>query len=216
MQNNSSIQDSVFVTLSNNSKTVIISVKQSLREDINRAYNIRNSVNAGFKSSFFTEGLDKGDYEFGVAIKAASGEWFYHKFGKLSDFDRDGGKPKKLESLPKPDNKQIGWIESADIQRGKVIINGWAAFNDTDSYSVKNEIVFAGVKQVYTIEAKIVMRPDVTDFHKSKYNYDASGFNVILDQKKLPPGDYTIGIITEDLKNGRKAYKSFDRKITVK
>lgn len=216
LQQNNSPQDSIFVTLSNDKEMHIIKTKQNLREDVSNAYHNKNYVNTGFSASFFTETIQNSkDYTLGVAIKNQSGEWFHYSLGKLKDIDGEG-EPKKLDALPKTNDKeQIGWIDQAEIKRGKIIISGWAAFKNAHSDNVKIEVVFVGDKQSYYVETKGVMRPDISQGLNSKYRHDNAGFSVILKQKVFPVGEYTIGIIVKDIVTGKELFKQYDKKITV-
>lgn len=209
------LKDSVFITVSNNSNMFIIRTERSVKEGtVNTSTDMDH--NTGFSTSFFTESISniKG-YDLGIAIKSSSGELIHYKISKIGEMDQEG-EPKKLFALPKTDEQNlIGSVDMADVKHGMIMVNGWAALKNQHSDNVKLEVAFISEGHVFYVTPKNVLRPDVTQAFKTKYSYDASGFNVIFKTQKLPKGNYTLGIIAKDITTGEKVFRLFDKKINV-
>jgi lipopolysaccharide export system protein LptA len=106
----------------------------------------------------------------------------------------------KIGSLPK-DQNTMGNIDQLDDENESFKIRGWAAIKDRDANNSKIRIVLIGNKDKFSLSTENEIRQDVTVSNKYKYNYDDSGFTVVIRKSDIPRGKYNIGIIIKNSKN---------------
>ncbi|MFN3967396.1 DUF6311 domain-containing protein [Flavobacterium sp.] len=195
---NNNQKDSIFVAVSNNSKTYLMKAKPIKRPDINEIFNKGNLDNAGFSATVFAGNFKKGKYDLGLAIKSGDGKWFFSTTGNIVDIGReDFVKPVPLKKLPKSEGT-IGNVDFFEVKKDYVSISGWAAFQNQDSKDNGISIVFIGSKGNFCIPTQKSQRKDVTAFFKSKYNYDNSGFSSKMKLKDLPKGEYKVALLIKN------------------
>jgi hypothetical protein len=106
----------------------------------------------------------------------------------------------QIGSLPK-DQNTMGNIDQLDDENESFKIRGWAAIKDTDANNSKIRIVLIGNKDKFSLSTENEIRQDVTVSNKYKYNYDDSGFTVVIRKSDIPRGKYNIGIIIKNSQN---------------
>jgi hypothetical protein len=106
----------------------------------------------------------------------------------------------KIGSLPK-DQNTMGNIDQLDDENESFKIRGWAAIKDRDANNSKIRILLIGNKDKFSLSTENEIRQDVTVSNKYKYNYDDSGFTVVIRKSDIPRGKYNIGIIIKNSKN---------------
>jgi hypothetical protein len=106
----------------------------------------------------------------------------------------------QIGSLPK-DQNTMGNIDQLHDENESFKIRGWAAIKDTDANNSKIRIVLIGNKDKFSLSTENEIRQDVTVSNKYKYNYDDSGFTVVIRKSDIPRGKYNIGIIIKNSQN---------------
>lgn len=207
--------DSVFIALANGAKRYIFETAQIKRPDLTSAFNKEYLEDSGFKSVIFTNGFKQDSLTLCIAIKQSSGKWIHENVAKLSDF-KQTSKPIKIEYLP-PLMGQRGTIDELLAQNSKVKISGWTAFKDADATHSEIEVVFVATKnkQMYKVATKTVIREDVTQAYNNEYNYNKSGYSVLVDKKDMPKGDYKIGLLVRNTSSKNESFMITDRTITI-
>ncbi|NDI98544.1 hypothetical protein GWA97_05615 [Flavobacterium sp. LaA7.5] len=195
-----SSKDSVFITVSDGSKVFITQTKQIMQE---------SNAGLGFSSIIFTNGFEPDSLTLGIAIKKYSGEWLYKKIGRLAEIEKTTRSVKKDE-LP-AQKPQLGFIDEILEQPNTVKIKGWTFLKDKDATDNEIEIVFVGNDQAYIFPAKLVLRPDVTQYYNDGHNYDNSGCEVLINKKDIPQGSYKIGLLVRNKLNGEESLQMTDK-----
>lgn len=77
--------DTIFLSLTNNNRTVAIPFKVDKRPDITTFYKKKYLDDSGFYSAINTQSLDKKVYNIGIIIKNKTGSYFYIKTDKIID-----------------------------------------------------------------------------------------------------------------------------------
>jgi hypothetical protein len=197
---NNNKNDSIFVTISNDKKTYVVITKKVLRPDVTSAFSKENLEDSGFSTTIFTNNIEKGKHDIGIAIKQKSGKWLYADLGQFQDIGKkEFEKPKLSNTLPK-ESDLIGNIDGFENKKEYTKISGWASFKNQDATNNEIKIVFIGAKNHYTVATEKLKRQDVTTAFKNKYNYDDAGFSVKMKKSDIPKGEYKIGIIVTNLK----------------
>lgn len=213
---NDNKKDSIFVAISNNSKTYLVRTKPSKRPDITQTFNKGNLDNSGFSATVLTSNFEKGKYDLGIAIKSQDGKWYYATTGSIVDIGREEFvKPIKLKKTPKAEGA-IGNIDFFETKKDYVSISGWAAIQNHNTTDNVISIVFLGAKENFSIATEKSLRKDVTDFFNNKYNYDNSGFSAKMKLSDLPKGKYKVGLLIENRIKNNEAVIISQRVLSVK
>lgn len=200
--NSSTIKnDSVFVTISDGVKVFMANTKQNA--------GVPNEGSIAFSSLIVTNGFAQDSLVLGVAVKKQSGEWLYKTAGKLSGLTRTT-RTVKTDSLP-AQKMQIGSIDEFTEQSNTLTISGWTAFEKADATNNKVEIVFAGSDQAYIFATSPTARLDVTQYFNNGYNYDNSGYQVVINKNDIPAGSYKVGLLLHNKSNGDKSLMMTDK-----
>jgi len=188
--------DSLFIVLKGRNKTYLQKVKQIKREDVTAAFNSENLDNSGFTCSVFTNTLEKDIYKIGLAIKDENGVYYFELFEELSPLNLINDYSIKLISqLPKHNNHEVlANIETVENLKKHILISGWAALKDFDTTNSEIKLIVIRDKTFYELLPEKVVREDVTEYFGKTTNYDHSGFKGMIDLKKLPKGNYQIGV----------------------
>jgi len=195
--------DSVFVTLTDRGKTFIVKTNQVKRPDITNAFKKTYLEDSGFASSFSVSPSSMNQASLGFAIKS-KGQWTYADLGMLSRLDRKRT-PKELKKLP-GEGALIGKFDFVNTEGPTLVLNGWAAFKDTDNVDTEIQIVFLNDDIMYATDTATELRTDITELFGNKYDYAKTGFAVKLEKKLIKPGKYTLGYMIKDRKSGRQLY----------
>lgn len=208
--NNTTNPDSIFLSLSNKTKTFLIPAKLIKREDIAQVYKNKNLTNPGFSATIFTDKIPKENYELGIAIRDNKGVYNYVKSDKLTSVGKI--KPKPISTLP-PISPIISNLELVSENPRFIKLSGWAALPKKDSKQNKIEIVLISNSHKFSFETDLVLRNDVTVVNLNKFNYDNSGFSLKINRKDLPKGKYEIGVIINDNVSNKSYLKKFGKLI---
>ena len=113
----------------------------------------------------------------------------------------------RLEAIP--GEAQLHWIslptETDDIRYSVdvvltedvrvVEVAGWAFIEGEDSEDIETYIVLTSDRRTYVFDTHGEARPDVTaHFEELGLNLDCSGFMTVIPARKIPSGEYAIGI----------------------
>lgn len=208
--------DSIFVTVSKNSKTYLVRTKPLKRPDITQTFNKGNLDNSGFSATVYSTNFEKGKYDLGFAIKSKEGKWFYAATGNIADIGREEFvKPVPLKKLPKAGGA-IGNVDFFETKKDYVSISGWAAIQNQNSKDNVISIVFLSANGNYSITTEKSQRKDVTDFFSNKYNYDNSGFASKMKLGEIPKGEYKVGLLIKNRTSNTEVLNISQRVLLVK
>jgi hypothetical protein len=105
-------------------------------------------------------------------------------------------------------------IESFSDKDKFVSINGWAFVKNTDNNRGDSVFIFLKSQEnSFIAKPDKFLRPDVTGYFKKSYLDDA-GFNGLILKKRLPKGNYQMGIAIKD-KQGQWRYQLSDKLVVV-
>jgi hypothetical protein len=193
--------DSLYVTISNEKKTYVVNSKRMPRPDVAKSFGKPNLENSGFSATIFTDEIEKGKYDIGIAIKGKNGDWTYADLDKFQEVGKkEFEKPVLTKTIPTEGNV-IGNIDDFEVKPEFIRLSGWSAFKEQHATNNDIKIIFIGKGKNYLIATQKVKRQDVTKAFNNKYNYDDAGFSVKMKRKDLPKGTYKIGIIVINLKS---------------
>jgi Family of unknown function (DUF6311) len=82
-ETNNNKKDSLFLSLTNNNKTIVIPLKVDKRPDITATFKKEYLDNAGFYSAISTAGLQKNNYQIGILIKNLDKKYSYVNTNRL-------------------------------------------------------------------------------------------------------------------------------------
>ncbi len=206
--------DSIFFTLSSSDKFYLAKAEIYQRLDITTAFSKQYLDDAGMKIIAFTDDVEKGKYQLGIAIKNKKGQFFSQLVGdeikvKLADYSI----PEKLFHLP-PLGKVI-YDVNVNENNNEFLVDGWAALENQNANSSKISIILKSIENIYQCSTDPFLRHDVTTYFKSKHNFDNSGYSVKLRKSALPKGKYQIGFIIKDEKQKTETYIFTPKEIII-
>ena len=205
--------DSVFVTVSNGSKTYLAKTTQVARPDLNAAFKKEHLDNSGFTSDIIFDSEPLEDVVIGIAIKDKAAQFTYTTVGPAGNFLVN--KPEKIKKLPPEDEHLPSNLETVAEGNKNLIITGWATIKGIDASASAIKVVFIGKKENFAIKTATVIRKDVTLTINDGFNYDNAGFEISVNKADLPKGRYEIGIIVSNKAAKRDVSLLTDRKITI-
>jgi hypothetical protein len=189
--------DSVFFVLKNQNGVYIAPITQYLRPDITSHFNGQYLENAGYTGRIFNRNVVKGQYELGIAIKDSIGNYTYTPTDKtLRIRMNEFATLEKLDSLP-PQTDITHNAETISIDERSVKIQGWAFLKDQPATDCRIAIILRSNEKIYTGNAELMSRPDVTSHFKSKYDLSNAGFAIKFLRTVIPRGKYQLGILVE-------------------
>jgi len=98
-------------------------------------------------------------------------------------------------TLPAATNNIQYSIDKLVVTTGMLEINGWAFIKGYDSVNSQIYIVLKSAGRTYVFTTQTVIREDVTQhFKELGLNLDYSGFRALIPTRKIPSGEYTVGI----------------------
>lgn len=95
-----------------------------------------------------------------------------------------------------------------------VDIYGWAYLHDQSMEKSKISVVLINDKKDITLDTESVIREDVTEYFKSKYDLSNSGFATKIDKSKLEAGTYKLALYIIDPVTKKEALVLSDKVIT--
>lgn len=111
----------------------------------------------------------------------------------------------KYDTLKKINGDEfMSYIDSYQCKDGEINIEGYAFFKDQDSEDSQIEILMIGEKKAFKLQNQKVNRHDVTNWFKSQYDLDHSGFKVNLLSNNLLPGKYQLAILLKNKKTNKE------------
>lgn len=120
----------------------------------------------------------------------------------------------KFKDLKPYNGDQLNFsIEAAEQKDGKVKVSGWAYFTDQESVGTSITLVLIKDGKAIPLPTQKVSRHDVTDYFKSKYNIDNSGFAVDAAIADLQPGVYQLGVYATNRQTKKEALNVSDKTV---
>lgn len=110
------------------------------------------------------------------------------------------------------DNLNVS-IEAYEQSGDKLKVSGWAYFADQEANGTHITLVLVKDGKAIPLQTQKLARPDVTDYFKSKFNIDNSGFSVDAALSNLQPGTYQLGIYAINRQTKKEALNLSDKTI---
>ncbi len=107
------------------------------------------------------------------------------------------------------------WIEAFENDESSYNISGWGILENIDSKNNKISIVLINNLDSKVIKCQQFSRPDITKAENKNIDYNNSGFISNIQIEKLEIGNYKIGILIENKKDGKKGMFLTDKKIII-
>lgn len=106
-------------------------------------------------------------------------------------------------------------IESFSSDNLKLQVKGWIVLENQDMANTKIQLfALNSENKVFALPTNLIIRKDVTSYINNGFNLDQSGFEVDYSYDLLPPGQYKLAIIVEDLNNKKKGMTVSDKFFT--
>ena len=207
--------DSIFITLSSVDKSYIARARILQRDDMKSAFGRPHLDDAGFKFLAFTDDVQKGTYQVGLAIKDAQGRFVYQPMGreikvKIPEYDS----PEKTAQLPA--EGKINYDLVLNDKESEFSAGGWAAIENQDADGCTIRLVLKSNDNTYLCTTQTALRPDVTASFKNKYKLDSSGYVVKILKSSLEKGKYKLGILIKDNRRNMETMFFTDKEISVR
>jgi uncharacterized membrane protein len=107
------------------------------------------------------------------------------------------------------------WIEAFENDESSYNISGWGILENIDSKNNKISIVLINNLDSKVIKCQQFSRPDITKAENKNIDYNNSGFISNIQIEKLEIGNYKIGILIENKKDGKKGMFLTEKKIII-
>lgn len=107
------------------------------------------------------------------------------------------------------------WIEAFEKKDSSYKISGWGVLENIDSKNNKISIVLINNLDANVIKCQQFSRPDITKAENKNIDYDNSGFISNIQTEKLEIGNYKIGILIENKKEGKYGLFLTDKTIII-
>ncbi len=211
-QNNKN--DSIFISLVSDDKSYLAPAKMSQRQDIANSIGKPNLDKSGLAFLAFTDNVERGKYQLGIAIKDAKGRFVYQTTGKEVRIKiPEYSTPERITQLP-----AVGKIVY-DLQLNEsgplFSAGGWAALEGQDADSSTICLVLKDNDYIYLFSTEPYPRPDVTASFGSRYNFDNSGYSVKFRKTDLQKGKYQVGLLIKDARRKTESVVFSDKEIAV-
>jgi len=203
--------DSIFMTIKKGSKTYYAPLTLMKRPDLNVAFKNKTLENSGFIGTVHTDFTEKDSI--GIAVKTHKGEWAYTPFIKSIVKDKLF-EPVAITKLPPHSVLQEGGIDEFKVTGDEIFVTGWSVLKTSNAIDQNVKVVLTSRKKTYAIEGTMVLRPDVTQFLKG-YNYNQSGFKVIITTTSLNAGTYRVGVLVKEKATGKQSVFITDKEVVV-
>lgn len=142
-------------------------------------------------------------------------ENFDYKFKYLDILNTDlifkNFKNYMIEKKEKKNSNKItnGYVDFlSKLGEESYFLSGWGIVNDEESSDYNINIELYNSKEIFFYSTESSFRNDVTlkfsQINKNYYNYDASGFNTIINIKNFKIGKYKIKIVFDSRKNNTR------------
>lgn len=107
------------------------------------------------------------------------------------------------------------WIEAFEKEESIYKISGWGILENIYSKNNKISIVLINNLDVKVIKCQQFSRPDITKAENKNIDYNNSGFTSNIQIEKLTIGNYKIGILIENKKEGRNGLFLTEKTIII-
>jgi hypothetical protein len=207
--------DSIFLYLDSFEKSYLSPTTFTPRPDVTESLKKPNLSDVGFHAFVLKQGIDKGGYNLGVAIKSKAGKWTYEPTDK---FVRIGPEFATVTAgaatIPVRD---ILWaIDVLETKDNFVRIAGWSFFKGQGTEDTQIQLVMQNGGKTFMCETIRIMRPDVTTaWAINGTNLDYSGFDTKIAKSAIPRGTYRLGIHIKNLKTRTEGMVLTDRTVSM-
>lgn len=106
-------------------------------------------------------------------------------------------------------------VEFFDTATDKVVLSGWAYFDNQIAENTKIEIIAIKDSKLKIFPIENVKREDVTSYFKSTFDLSNSGFKASLFKADFEKGNYKVGILLIDLKTNKKGLVITDKSFNI-
>lgn len=201
-ETNNNSNDSIFIVLTNDSKTYITKTRLETRLDISQVYNQGNLDNSGFRAAIFKNNIEQGIYNLGIAIKDKNSNFFFDEVEPKTPIRvKTSLKISEIYKLPEHSKDAKGNLDLVEASNDMIKIRGWITKLKSDNSNRKINILLINKKNKYIVETVPEIRKDVTNSYNDGFNYDNSGFNLEIDKTTFKKGAYKILILLEGEEN---------------
>ena len=201
-ETNNNSNDSIFIVLTNDSKTYITKTRLETRLDISQVYNQGNLDNSGFRATIFKNNIEQGIYNLGIAIKDKNSNFIFDEVEPKTPIRvKTSLKISEIYKLPEHSKDAKGNLDLVEASNDMIKIRGWITKLKSDNSNRKINILLINKKNKYIVETVPEIRKDVTNSYNDGFNYDNSGFNLEIDKTTFKKGAYKILILLEGEEN---------------
>ncbi len=190
--------DSVFLFLNGTDKSYLIPAEPQPRSDVADFFKNPGIANAGFRSFGLKQGVARGNYTLGIAIKGKQNQWTYQPTDRTikvgTEYARVTAGP---DTIPAGD---ISWnLDQWETDGQSIRAAGWAFSNNQGTEDALIQLVLQNGSRTYLCETNPVRRPDVAAHFKQE-GLGQSGFDAKVAKSALPKGTYRVGIYIRNRK----------------
>ena len=207
-------KDSIFIGLTSKlNSTYIFPTTNTFRQDIADVYKNKFLINAGFKTTIFTDKIPKDFYSISIVIKDQKNKYHFNKTDKFSEIGKIKYKIPTISTAKFSSGDVMFNLEKIDQKQQFTSFSGWAAIKNESSVDKKLKIILTNQGKKFELETDCVRRNDVTMANKSAFNYDMCGFELKFKQSSIPKGTYEIGILIIDSKTNKIVFTDLQKTI---
>jgi hypothetical protein len=207
--------DSIFITLSSDTKTYIAATTLQPRPDVTIHFSKPYLDDAGFKILAFFDSVPKGIYRLGIAVRDQQGRLVCQPDDNMVGVGVPKyTPPEKLVKLP-PEGKIVHAFDFVSSDGSLVSISGWAVLDQQDADGCLITCLLKSKDNTYALETEMVERPDVTAAFKNRFKLDNAGFKAKVSKNMLPKGRYQIGILIKDTKHSKENVIFTDKTVDI-
>ncbi|MDI9256109.1 glycosyltransferase family 39 protein [Flavobacterium sedimenticola] len=103
-------------------------------------------------------------------------------------------------------------LETYQYADNKLTLTGWAYFDNQDAKKTEINLILVKDRKAIRLQTQRVIRKDVTEYFKSNFDLDDSGFSVNADTS-LEPGHYKVAIYMVNRETGKEGLTLTDKTI---
>ena len=207
--------DSVLIVLSENDKFYVAPTIVHKRPDVTAHFNKPYLDDAGYSATIFTDSIEPGSYQLGLAIKTPQGEILYAATENIIEVNlSEFNSVQKVLTLPAVGDILWG-LDYLTPEKDFIKISGWAAYKNQGSENCTTELVLKNGNDIFLADTYIRVRPDVTTHFNGKYKLDNSGFVARVKKSSIPKGKYQVGLLIKDAGRNKQAVIFIDQQIEI-
>ena len=196
--------DSIFITLTSDSLSFSSPAKIKQRPDVTAHFKRKFLDHSGFEGLSFFDGIPKGKYKMGIAIKNSKGKLFFQPTEHVARVGiPEYNLAEKINTLPSV-GKILHGMDYVKTDGQWIELSGWTAYENQDVGRRKIYFFLQNEKNIYLTATDPKKRPDVTAAFKNKYKLDDSGFYVKLSKAGIEKGKYKPGMLIRDPASGKE------------